>query len=140
MKLSGGSAKKQKWMMKRTSKKEFSYFDWNTEMPADAFMEEVSREEKDRWYPALQKQRKKSEECIDDTWYFVYSGNRCGLWKNYEEFLKARDGDWKRGQGMSKKAATFFSLEDAKKWIQASRDEEGAHWNWPNPMPVWTAA
>ena len=145
MELSRGPAKKQKWMMKHTKKWDYKYFDYATEMPADAFLASVSGEEKDRWYPDLQKQLKKAEECGGvQVWYFVYSWPQCGLYKCYTRFIAARDVDWKKAVGWgwkvevgaSKKASTFYSLEEAKAWIQGSRDEEGYHWGWPNPMPI----
>ncbi len=136
MELSRGPAKKQKWMMKKTYKFDYMFFDWATEMPADAFLGSVSWEEAYSWYPDLQKQLKKAEECGGETWYFVLHGQNCGVYKNYAAFIDARDDDMKNG-GASKKATRFNSLEEAKAWIQGSRDEEGVHWGWPTTMQIW---
>ena len=145
MQLSLGPAKKQKWMMKRTKKIDYLYFDYTTEMPADEFLAGVSREEKDRWYPDLKKRLQEAEECggtdgEDGIWYFIFSGPECGLYKNYTAFTTARDFLYQSGVNYaSKKGTKFNSLEEAKTWIQGSRDEEGAYWGWPNPMPIFFA-
>ena len=138
MNLSKGSAKKQKWMMKRTRKNNYQFYDYRTEMHCDRFLDSVSREEKASWYPDLLQQRKKAEECMEGegAWYFVFSGPTCGLYTNYKSFIEARDSEFQQG-GASKKATLFRSLEEAKSWVQGSRDEEGAHWGWPNPMPIY---
>ena len=136
MTLAGGPPKQQKFMGKKTFKKDYAYFDYSTDMGADEFMASVSREEKDRWYPDLKKELKKARECGGEKWYFVFSGPGCGLYKNYKPFIEARDADMPNG-GPSLKGTCFNSLEEAKAWIQASRDEEGAHWGWPETMPIW---
>jgi len=141
MELSGGPAKKQKWMKKRTAKRDYLYFDYETDMLADPFLASVTSEERNRWYPDLQEQLKKTEECggvegEDGIWYFVFSGPGCGLYKSYTWFTATRDAPYKWG-GASLKATRFGSLEEAKAWIQSSRDEEGDHWGWPNPMPIF---
>lgn len=138
MLLSQGHAKKQKWMMKRTKKDDYRYFAFSTEMKVDAFLDTVTQEEKNQWYPELHKQQKKTEECGGTgRWYFVFSGPKCGLYNNYESFIAARDEDYVTGVNYnSKKATRFDTLGEAKSWIQGSRDEEGVHWGWPNPMPV----
>ena len=141
MELSRGPAKKQKWMKKRTAKRDYLYFDYETDMLADPFLASVTSEERNRWYPDLQEQLKKTEECggvegEDGVWYFVFSGPGCGLYKSYTWFTATRDEDMEWG-GSSKKATRFGSLEEAKAWIQGSRDEEGDHWGWPNPMPIF---
>lgn len=137
MELSHGQAKKQKWMMKKTHKRDYQYWEYATEMPHDYFLtKEVSKAEAESWYPDLQMQLKKAKELGDGTyWYFVFSGRHCGLFRNYEEFIEARDEEMPAG-GLSKKATRFDSLEEAKAWIQASRDEEGAHWRWPDVMLI----
>jgi len=135
--LSRGMPKKQKWMMKKTHKQDYEYWDYTTEMPVDTFLwEEVSKEEADAWYPELQEQLKKAKEIGGEKWYFIYSGQQCGLYKNYTSFIKARDEEY-YNTGLSRKATRFNSLKEAQMWIQGSRDEEGEHWQWPNAMPIW---
>ena len=37
----------------------------------------------------------------------------------------------------SRKAAWFYTLADAKKYVQMARDEEGVHFQWPKEIPVF---
>jgi len=133
MELYRGTAKKQKWIMKKTYNNPWQFYDFSTDMGADAFLVSVSTKEEEAWWPDLQQQQKKAEACGGEKWYFVYSGENCGLYKNYGNFIAGRDDE----NGVSKKSTMFYSLEEAKTWIQGSRDEEGVHWRWPNPMPIW---
>ena len=88
MKLFGGSAKKQKWMMKRTNKHDYQYFDFRKKFGFDKFLGTVTSEEKDMWYPELRLELKKNLECggiggDDGIVYFVMEGPKIGLYKNY---------------------------------------------------------
>ena len=133
MELSGGPAKKQKWMKKRTAKSDYLYFDYETDMLADPFLASVTSEEKNRWYPDLQEQLKKTEECggvegEDGTWYFVFSGPGCGLYKSYTWFTATRDAEWEEGGGSSKKATRFCSrLGDSTTRRPIAQPGEGYH-------------
>jgi hypothetical protein len=136
MKLSLGPAKKQKWIAKKTHKEDYLFYDFPTDMGADPFLASVSQEEEENWFPDLQKQLEKSKACGGEKWYFVFWGPKCGLYKQYEPFIEARDETMKNGE-LSKKGTRFNSLQEAKTWIQASRDEEGVFWDWPETMPIW---
>ena len=143
MALERGSAKKQKWLKKKTSHSPYKFFDKKTEMKKDDFLDTVSREERDKWWPDLKNQQWKNKSAAgvdgeDGNWYFIYSGKHTGLYKDYTDFEAKRDEDYYGTvQGLSKKATLFNSLEEAKVWLQASRDEEGAWWLWPTPMPIF---
>ena len=142
MAVSKGSAKKQKWIMKLTHKEDCMFYERCSEMGEDPFMQTVTREEKNKWWPALEEQLRKNAQTAGSTmWYFIYEGPDCGLYDHYVRFVAARDARYIPGVNCaSKKATHFYSLDEAKMFIQASRDEEGDHYAWPDTMPIYSGA
>ena len=63
-----------------------------------------------------------------------------GLYQDRAYFEKIRDETFKKKEdgssGWSAKAGYFYSLQDAKAYIQMSRDEEGRHFGWPQVIPI----
>ena len=56
----------------------------------------------------------------------------------YEDFGKIRDRYYVKGVNcLSYKASQFRDVEEAKRFVQASRDEEGEHHMWPEVMPIY---
>jgi hypothetical protein len=114
-------------------------YDWNVDLPKskDSLYQKMTPQEKVKFEKRLQEYWEKNQDLYGNpakAWYLIMEGNKTGLYQNPWEFRNIRDEfyeDSAEGKTYSWKAGKFYTLEEAKTYIQFCRDEEGRHHGWP---------
>jgi hypothetical protein len=130
--------KKQAWM--------YIGYDHTVDLQDDEFLNSLGREEKKKFDEEMKKiwaaPRLQHEE---DMWYMILEGQTPAgtslvkLYQDKQVFKRDRDAGLNLDANpprWSQKACYFEDLAAAKNYIQMARDEEGAHFVWPQDIPV----
>ena len=103
------------------------------------FLQHVTPHQKKKWLKEIMEEAKAAPQEGASEWcYLLYHGPDRGLYLNFKQFKEKRDEPYTiRTNGYSWKAARFKSVHDARRYCQAVRDEEGAHWQWPGQLSIF---
>jgi hypothetical protein len=107
-----------------------AYYDWHLDMKNDDFLKSLTRKEKED-YNKRMKEHYEVNATAEGPWYFIVHGGKCGLYQEWSRFRRVPDESYEGGA-----VAAFHCLKDAKNFLQYCREEEGAHWQWPDLMPI----
>ena len=131
----------------------FIGYDHNKDMRVDAFLQEVEEDGpalRQKFDADFTKEWNQRGSARGEVWHMIVEGqftaeegggNAVALFQVQEEMEKVRDecysplaainGKW------SRKGGYCYGLEDAKKYLQMARDEEGDFFHWPETIPVF---